>query len=96
MKSPITSQRIILITLATLLILYIFFSKRGIRHYFELQKTIVEDTQQVIELEQTIAELKEKIDVWQKENFEQELMARQDLNMGFTNELVYKVSQTKA
>jgi len=95
MKPFILAQKIIFISLCTLLCFYVIFSKRGVREYLRKQHEIEQEKLAVVDIEKTIENLKTKIQAWKKEDFEHERMARQDLNMGYTNELVYKVPPTK-
>lgn len=92
---PSLTQKLFFITLCTLLGCYIVFSKRGIREYLHIKDDIDKTKQNIVTMEATIESLKEKIVAWKKEDFEQEKLARQELNMGFTNELVYKVPSEK-
>lgn len=95
MKNRSTKQIIVFSSLCSILCCYVFFGKQGLSKYLYLKQEINAEQEQVSDIEGTIERLKSKIQAWKKEDFEREKMVRQDLNMGFTNELVYKVPAGK-
>ena len=92
MKSNSVAKKILFITLCSILISYVIFSKRGIREYLRMHSEIEGKKQDITDVEKTIETLKNKLQTWKTEDFEREKLAREDLNMGLTNELVYKVA----
>jgi cell division protein FtsB len=68
---------------------YIIFGKRGVKEYLRLKQEIEQEKKMIALVEQEIHHLENKIDRWSDDQFEHEKIAREDLQMGCTNELVY-------
>ncbi len=66
---------------------------QGIRTYQTLMKEYNQEKAHVETLEKKISDIKQNIDSWQTNSIERERIARQDLGMSFTNELVYIIPQ---
>lgn len=81
-----------IITLACLA--YIIFGKRGILEYYKLKNEIELEQQQIKDLEAEIHKLQAKIDNWNSDEFNTEKFARQDLQMGKSNEQVFVLTNT--
>ena len=73
---------------------YIVFGKRGIIAYYKLKKEINLEKQQIQDLEKEIAHIQAKIDLWKSDEFHAEKFARQDLQMGKTDEQVFVLTNT--
>lgn len=65
------------------------FSDIGILKYFEVKKELCDQQSKIIKLKNKIKETKNKIVVWQKDDFYLEKMAREELQMGYADELIY-------
>ena len=73
---------------------YIILGERGIISYYKLKKEIELEQKQIKDLEQEIINLQAKIDSWKSDEFHTEKFARQDLQMGKTDEQVYVLTNT--
>lgn len=89
MKIKTLIQHIIFLLLLCGAALYFVFGKKGIRSYVSLKQEFDQEKERVVNLEQEIEQINQTIKKWQKDSFEKERIARQDLSMSFTNELVY-------
>lgn len=76
-------------------ITYFIGNKHGILAYITLKKEFDRDKETVTQLEQEIDKLRQEIKEWKTDPFKKECIARQDLGMSFTNELVYVIPQDK-
>ncbi|MFA5074794.1 MAG: septum formation initiator family protein [Candidatus Babeliales bacterium] len=65
------------------------FSDIGILKYFAVKKEICNQQNKIIKLKNKIKEIKNKISDWQEDDFYLEKMAREDLQMGYPDELIY-------
>ncbi|MBU4269918.1 septum formation initiator family protein [Candidatus Dependentiae bacterium] len=78
----------------TLCILYaIIWGKTGILKYFQIKKDITAEKIAILELENKIKNLEENIKNFKKNSVELEKYARQDLQMGEKDEVVYLVDK---
>lgn len=68
---------------------YILFGKRGMSEYFALKQELETELNYVHEMEQTYIQLQAHATAWEENSFELEKQARHDLQMGYTNELLY-------
>lgn len=68
---------------------YILLSKRGITEYLALRKELQSELDHVHSMEKTYEYLQAHAQAWEEGLFEIEKSARQDLQMGYTNELLY-------
>lgn len=68
---------------------YIVVGKRGVMQYISLQEELAAEIEYVKKMEQTCAQLQAHAATWEENSFELEKLARQDLHMGYTNEVMY-------
>ncbi len=68
---------------------YIVVGKRGVMQYISLQEELAADIECVKKMEQTCTQLQAHAATWEENSFELEKLARQDLHMGYTNEVMY-------
>lgn len=68
---------------------YILFGKRGISEYFSLKQEVEKELNYIHTMEQTYMQLQAHAAAWEENSFELEKQARHDLQMGYTNELLY-------
>ena len=73
---------------------YIFFGKKGVLEYSHLKNELQQEQEQIKELEKEIKKLQSKIDEWKSDEFNTEKFAREDLQMGKTNEQVFVLTNT--
>jgi len=71
------------------------WGKRGIVRYFTLKYKIEKDKHKILALEQDVAATKNRIIDVRNEPFELEKIAREDLLLGHTNELIYLIPSKK-
>lgn len=79
-------------SMCVLLVFFIFsmiFSSVGIVAHRRLIKRVAVQKQALVVIESEISNLKQDIERWQKSDFYLEKVARNDLGMGYANELVY-------
>jgi len=74
---------------------YLFKSNNGFRTYYTLKQDFNQEKEHVEKLELKINTIKQDIKNWQTDTLEKERIARQDLGMSFTNELVYLMPTKK-
>ena len=89
MKLKTIAQGSFFLSLCCIAIIYLWQSNQGLHSYLKLKKEFQDEVSNVQELEHNINDIKQKIEQWHTDSFEQEKIARQDLGMSFTNELVY-------
>gem|GEM_PF-2370632 len=75
---------------------YIVVGKRGVMQYISLQDELAAEVEYVRKMEQTCAQLQAHAAAWEENSFELEKLARQDLQMGYTNEIMYYFPQEHA
>ena len=68
---------------------YLIFNPNGLQAQKRLKATIAQEQSQVDGLKQKIATLEQELTTWRKDCFYQEKLAREDLHMSYTNEMVY-------
>lgn len=68
---------------------YIVLGKKGIAQYFLLKDELEKELSYVHEMEKKYIELQNDAIAWQEDSFEFEKIARDDLQMAFTNEMLY-------
>lgn len=79
----------IFIALGFVFIYYFVFGSRGIVEYLKLRQEIRQEEQKVQKFRDEIHTLSTQITDWQQNPLKMETVARHDLGMGFTNEIVY-------
>jgi cell division protein FtsB len=84
----------LLIAILATCLYFIFFGQRGVTRYYQIAKEINHEKEKFVKLEQRNAKLKAKIDRWNKDDFEKEKFARQNLQMSKPNEMVFVTTQT--
>jgi len=87
-------QALILTCLSSSFIYYLRYTDNGIEAYFALKKENNEEEKKVQELQATIKKLEGTIQQWKNDDFIKEKMAREDLQMSFTNEYTYILPST--
>ncbi len=70
-------------------LIYVVRSKQGLLSFINHKKEFQQELLKVQALEQKNDAIKKEISDWKTNPLEQEKMARQDLGMSFTNEVVY-------
>lgn len=68
---------------------FIIWGDNGFIKYLQLENEISQEKAKIEKKEKSIAVLEKKIKKWEKDDFELEKMAREDLQMGMANERVY-------
>ena len=91
MKAKTIIQSIIIIAICGSFGKHLIFGKKGIREYFQLQKESEFVKKEICTVNQEITHLQSSIQKWTSDDFEKEKVAREDLQMGHPNELVYVV-----
>ncbi|MCF7799807.1 septum formation initiator family protein [Candidatus Babeliales bacterium] len=89
MRLKTITRSLIFIFLYSFFLNSMIFSDIGILKYFEVKKEISEQQDKIIRLENKVRETKNKIAAWQEDDFYLEKMAREDLQMGYLDELIY-------
>ncbi|MBX9830685.1 septum formation initiator family protein [Candidatus Babeliales bacterium] len=68
---------------------YLVFNPNGLQMQKRLKATIAQEQTKVDDLKQKIAALEQELTTWREDSFYQEKLAREDLLMSYTNEMVY-------
>lgn len=68
---------------------YLTFSKKGILAYFERKQEVLIEKKVVEKLKAEIAKLQHDTHKWETDSYAREKLAREDLQMSYTNEYVY-------
>lgn len=89
MKYKHSIHRVLLMIFAVGVGSYIVVGKRGVMQYISLQEELAAEIEYVKKMEQTCTQLQADATTWQENSFELEKLARQDLHMGYTNEVMY-------
>ncbi len=89
MKTKIITSVALLLILCGISTYYIVWGKRGVNTFKTISKEIDQEKEKVKKVEDEIKHLKTIIALWQTDEFELEKLARMDLQMGTTNEIVY-------
>lgn len=79
----------VFLSLCITAIYYIGWSQSGISKFLQLKNKIQQEREKNVAIEADITGLKQKLNALNNDSFEVEKIARQDLNLGYTNELVY-------
>lgn len=87
-------QASLLIAIIAACLYFIFFGQRGIIEYYQIAKEIKHEKMNVSKLEAANKKLKAKIERWNRDDFEKEKFARQDLQMSKENEMVFVITKT--
>jgi cell division protein FtsB len=74
---------------------YIILGKRGVVEYLKLKKELNTELQEVRAMELKLAQLQTQIKEWETNPLEFEKVAREDLQMAFTNEIMYHFPERK-
>ena len=82
-------SNVIFILLCVTAVYYIGWGQSGMGKFLQLKYKIRQEHQKITDIETDIKDLKQKIHALNSDSFEIEKIARQDLNLGYTNELVY-------
>ena len=82
-------RSLIVISLIGSFCYYLTYNKKGIRAYFNHKQEIAKEQDYVKKLNTQIVTLQHACDVWDTDPFEREKLARQELQMSYTNEYVY-------
>ena len=91
MKIKMILHSLVIIGICTSYGYYLMFGKKGITQYTRLRKETDSEKQFVAKLEEEINELSNALHVWKHEEIAKEHMAREDLQMSYTNELIYLI-----
>lgn len=89
MKIKVIPCIILLLVLCSISTYYIVWGKRGVNAFKEISKEIDLEKDKIKKVEDEIKHLRTIIALWQTDDFELEKLARMDLQMGTTNEVVY-------
>ncbi|MFH0898245.1 MAG: septum formation initiator family protein [bacterium] len=68
---------------------HVIWNEHGLLNFYELKREVTKQQTIVTQLQQDIKHLQTQIQTFQADDFEKEKIAREDLQMGCTNELVY-------
>lgn len=68
---------------------YLIFNQHGLQAQKKLKNTIAHEQNKVDDLKQKVAVLEQELTAWKEDSFHQEKLAREDLHMSYTNEMVY-------
>lgn len=74
---------------------YIILGKRGVVEYLKLKNELKVELEEVKAMELKLAQLQTQIKEWETNPLEFEKVAREDLQMAFTNEIMYHIPTTK-
>lgn len=89
MKTKHFIQGALLIMLGAGMTHYIISNPNGLRAQKKLSQTLALEHNKVDSLKQNIAALEQEINSWQENTIHRERIARQDLHMSYTDEIVY-------
>ena len=73
---------------------YMIVSEHGLLTYWKLKEEIVQKELVIYKLETEVNQLNVSIEKLESDPFEKERIARQDLQLGYRNEVVYIVNDT--
>ena len=71
----------------------ILFGSQGVVRYFEVKNEIEIEKARILNTERKIKNLNAQINRWLNDDFELEKMAREELQMGYSNEKVYLIGR---
>lgn len=89
MKTKTLIHGLFFLSLCCITLIYFWKSDYGLRSYINLHKEVQQEEDNVHSLEDAIKNIKQKTAQWNTDSFEKEKIARQDLSLSYTNELVY-------
>lgn len=95
MKAKNIIRGLFALSLCCVTFIYFWRGDHGLRTYLNLKKEVLQEASTVKALEDNINGIKQKIAQWNTDSFEKEKIARQDLSMSYTNELVYLTPKSK-
>ena len=94
MKTKTLLQCTVLLLFTLPSVYYLITGQNGIQKYYHLHKELIDEQKKIATLEEKINTLKAHITLWNSSTFEHEKIARQDLSMSYTNELIFLTPHT--
>lgn len=95
MKIKTMLQGVVLFACIGPSVYYLVTGPKGFQKYRMLKREVLVENNNIAQLTETINQMQTNIDTWNNTPFEREKIARQDLSMSFTNELVFLTPNMK-